>query len=404
MEKFPSRLKTIYWLGVITLLPVALKSFIWLQVIHGVASSAIDGSGHYATAQIYAREIFPDTFGWTNAYFAGMPLPNFYPPLFFWIVSFLHHTHLFAFATAFKLLIALPLLLMPVAFWCVAYRLSGNNQLIAFGAAIASATLYSVGEIFQPNTGLDMSSTLLDGFYTQPFGFVLLLCWMLFYLSPRHNVRQFTSSTVLLALTVLANFFNAITAIVFIFAVLLCDIVSWTRSSDLEEHRKLRRRKGIPQLAALYVILDVMDALVAQLAVAKARHRVIFIEALDGPRRRLDVPFDQRRSKGSGDFMCKDRLAGAWFALDQQRPAELDRRIDRNFQVVGRDIVGSAFETHGFALWGGEARCKLGLVRSRRGPLPGPQAGRTDRDSGAATAARQNRAPVRSPARPFPRR
>ena len=241
MEKFPSRLKTIYWLGVITLLPVALKSFIWLQVIHGVASSAIDGSGHYATAQIYAREIFPDTFGWTNAYFAGMPLPNFYPPLFFWIVSFLHHTHLFAFATAFKLLIALPLLLMPVAFWCVAYRLSGNNQLIAFGAAIASATLYSVGEIFQPNTGLDMSSTLLDGFYTQPFGFVLLLCWMLFYLSPRHNVRQFTSSTVLLALTVLANFFNAITAIVFIFAVLLCDIVSWTRSSDLEEHRKLRR-------------------------------------------------------------------------------------------------------------------------------------------------------------------
>ena len=99
--------------------------------------------------------IFPDTFGWTNAYFAGMPLPNFYPPLFFWIVSFLHHTHLFSFAAAFKLVIALPLLLMPLAFWCVAYRLSGKNQGIAFGAAIASATLYSVGEIFQPNTGLD---------------------------------------------------------------------------------------------------------------------------------------------------------------------------------------------------------------------------------------------------------
>jgi len=237
----PSRLQTVCWLGVISLLPVALTSFIWLEVIRGVASRAIDGSGHYAVAHIYDREIFPETFGWTNAYFAGMPFPNFYPPLFFWIVSFLHHTHLFSLATAFKLLIGLPLLLMPVVFWAVAYRLSGNDQRIAFGTAIASAILYSLGEVFQPNTGLDMSSTLLDGFYTQPFGFVLLLCWMLFYLSPRQNVVRFVVSAVLLALTVLANFFNAITAIVFIAAVLLCDIVSWARVSDPVKRRELRK-------------------------------------------------------------------------------------------------------------------------------------------------------------------
>ncbi|HEU4835100.1 MAG TPA: hypothetical protein VFS90_11815 [Pyrinomonadaceae bacterium] len=236
-----SRLKTVYWLGVISLLPVALKSFIWLEVIRGVASNAIDGSGHYAAAHIYDREIFPDTFGWTNAYFAGMPLPNFYPPLFFWIVSFLHHTHLFAFASAFKLLVALPLLMMPLVFWFVGYRLSGKNQWIAFGAAIASATLYSVGEIFQPNTGLDISSTLLDGFYTQPMGFVLLLCWMLFYLNPRQNGRRFGVSALLLALTVLTNFFNAITAIVFIASVLLCDVVTWARSSDVSARAQLRK-------------------------------------------------------------------------------------------------------------------------------------------------------------------
>jgi hypothetical protein len=219
---------------------VALTSFIWLEVVRGVASRAIDGSGHYAAAQIYDREIFPDTFGWTNGYFAGMPLPNFYPPLFFWTVSFLHHTHLFSFATAFKLLIGLPLLLMPVVFWCVAYRLSGKDRGIAIATAIASATLYSVGEIFQPNTGLDMSSTLLDGFYTQPLGFVLLLCWMLFYLSPRQTTMRFAASAVLLTLTVLTNFFNAITAIVFIGSVLLWDIVTWIRSSDPAERRGLR--------------------------------------------------------------------------------------------------------------------------------------------------------------------
>jgi hypothetical protein len=220
---------------------VALTSFIWLEVVRGVASRAIDGSGHYAVAHIYDREIFPETFGWTNAYFAGMPFPNFYPPLFFWTVSFLHHTHLVSLATAFKLLIGLPLLLMPLVFWSVAYRLSGHDQRIAFGTAIASAILYSLGEVFQPNTGLDMSSTLLDGFYTQPFGFVLLLCWMLFYLNPKQNVVRFVVSAVLLALTVLANFFNAITAIVFIAAVLLCDLVTWARASDPANRRELRK-------------------------------------------------------------------------------------------------------------------------------------------------------------------
>ncbi len=185
--------------------------------------------------------IFPDTFGWTNAYFAGMPLAKLLPAAIL-LDRFVSAPHAFvSFATAFKLLIALPLLLMPLVFWCVAYRLSGKDQHTAFATAIASATLYSVGEIFQPNTGLDMSSTLLDGFYTQPLGFVLLLCWMLFYLSPRQNGRRFAVSAVLLALTVLTNFFNAITAIVFIASVLLCDIVKWARASDLDARAQLRR-------------------------------------------------------------------------------------------------------------------------------------------------------------------
>ena len=78
---------------------MALTSFIWLEVVRGVASRAIDGSGHFAIGQIYDQSIFPDTFGWTNAYFGGMSFPNFYPPLFFWLVSLLHHTHLFPNAT-----------------------------------------------------------------------------------------------------------------------------------------------------------------------------------------------------------------------------------------------------------------------------------------------------------------
>src|SRR5215510_511642 len=150
-------MKRAYVLVLILLLPVALTSFIWLEVIRGVVSRAIDGSGHFAAAQIYDQSIFPDTFGWTNAYFGGMSFPNFYPPLFFWLVSLLHHTGLLSFGASFKLVVAVPLILIPLVFWALTYVHSGRNQHIAFSAAIASATLYSLGEIFQPNTGLDMS-------------------------------------------------------------------------------------------------------------------------------------------------------------------------------------------------------------------------------------------------------
>src|SRR4029078_3982203 len=111
---------------------------------------------------------------------------------------------------------------------------------VAFGTAIASATLYGLGEIFQPNTGLDMSSTLLDGFYTQPLGFVLMLAWILVYLLPRQGVRHFAVAAVLLSLTVLANFFNAITAIIFIASVLICDVVVLLRSSDPAQRQQQR--------------------------------------------------------------------------------------------------------------------------------------------------------------------
>ncbi|HEY0761030.1 MAG TPA: hypothetical protein VGD61_01530 [Pyrinomonadaceae bacterium] len=238
----------------ITLLPIALTSFVWLEVIQGIASRAIDGSGHFAIAQIYDQSIFPDTFGWTNAYFGGMSFPNFYPPLFFWLVSLLHHTGLLSFGAAFKVMLAVPLVLMPPAFWMVSYVHSGRNQQIANGTAIACAAIYSLGQVFQPNTGLDISSTLLDGFYTQPLGFVLLLFWVFVYLSPRQGPRQCAAAAILLSLTVLANFFNAITAIIFVGSVLVCNIIGLIKDTDQAKRQQQRRNLLWHSLSPLLAI------------------------------------------------------------------------------------------------------------------------------------------------------
>ena len=227
-------LKNWGFLILISVIPLALKSFIWVEVWGGMASRAIDGSGHYAIGQIYDQKIFPETFGWVPAYFSGMSFPNFYPPLFFWTVSLIHHTGLVSYATAFKLVVVIPMLLMPAAFWAVAWLHSGKNISIAFGAAVAAMMMYTLGDAFQHSTGLDISSTLIDGFYTQPLGFLLLLAWILFYFLPRQNTWQFICATFLLALTILANFFNAITAIVFIATVLIWDLVTLFRDDKVQ--------------------------------------------------------------------------------------------------------------------------------------------------------------------------
>ena len=92
------------------------------------------------------------------------------------------------------------------------------------------------------------------------------------------------------------------------------------------------------------------DALVAELAVAQPRDRVVFVEALQRLGGRLDVPLDQRGAERLGDLERQHGLAGAGLALDQQRPLERDRGVDRDLQVVGRDIGLGAFETHACSL------------------------------------------------------
>ena len=88
----------------------------------------------------------------------------------------------------------------------------------------------------------------------------------------------------------------------------------------------------------LDVVADVLHALVAELAVAQARHRVVFVEALLRLGGRLDVPGDQRRAERLGDLVGQHRLAGAGLALDQQRALQRDRGVDGDAEVVGRDV------------------------------------------------------------------
>jgi hypothetical protein len=229
-SRFKPYLRPLCTVIYLSALPVILAHDLYLKMLSSGAARAWDGTGHYGIAQIYDQTIFPDTFGWTHAHFGGMPFPNFYPPLFFWSVAFLHHTQLFSFDAAFKLMVILPVLLMPGAIWLLAWTVSDRNHRIAFWAGLASLLpLISAqfGGHFKWASGLDYFSTFAIGMYTQPLGFVLLIAWFVAYVKAHAAGWRFVLSSLLLALAVLANYLNGVTAMLFVAATLTFDVLKY---------------------------------------------------------------------------------------------------------------------------------------------------------------------------------
>jgi hypothetical protein len=237
----------------VAFLPILITNDHWLRVWKGGLPRAWDGTGHYAVAQIYANEIFPDTFGWIDNFFAGMSFPNFYPPLFYWLIALLSKIGIFSFLTSFKIIVCLPLILMPLAFWFLAWRISERSRAIATFSALASVWLlidYRFTSAAFP-LGLDYFSTFHIGLYAQPLGFILLLAWLFVYQDENPDSRKIGVAALLLALVILANFFCAMTACVFIFAHLVNDFSKFIfkGNSFSEFRRKIFVRLSVPILA-----------------------------------------------------------------------------------------------------------------------------------------------------------
>lgn len=243
-------------LTAITLLPLGLTHGMWLGFLRASSPRSWDGTGHYAIAQIYVSTIFPDTFGWTYAYFGGMPLPNFYPPLFYWLIGLVHGTRLLSFNSAFKLVLAVPVILTPAAIWLFALAASGRNRTVATCAAIAAVPmLIDPRFIAQVGpSGLDYFSTFVLGLYSQPLGFVLLALWYTSFLKAPASRACFMLSTILLALTVLANFFNAVTASIFVVTILFGDVVALLTARDD------RQRSSVVQGLRAHLVSPLLSA------------------------------------------------------------------------------------------------------------------------------------------------
>lgn len=126
--RLPLALNVALMVGV-AVIPLVSGADFWRSIWQGDLPRAWDGSSHYAVVNLYDREMFPDTFGWATEFWEGMPFPNFYPPLFYWLISFIHDFSAFSFLASFKLVLALSLFALPICIWWLAYELSGGTGL-----------------------------------------------------------------------------------------------------------------------------------------------------------------------------------------------------------------------------------------------------------------------------------
>ena len=113
-----------------------------------------------------------------------------------------------------------------------------------------------------------------------------------------------------------------------------------------QQHDGLVGLEGLPEHALDDVVGDIAHPLVAQLRIAQSRDGVVFVKALLGLGGGLHVPLQQRHVERGGDFLREHCLAGAGFALDEQRSLQRGRRVHGELEVVGRDVLGRAFEAH----------------------------------------------------------
>ncbi len=112
--------------------------------------------------------------------------------------------------------------------------------------------------------------------------------------------------------------------------------------SSISKHQdRLSITNCFPELALLDVVLHVLHAHIAKLAIAQARHRVVFVKTLLRLGRGLHGQVISGAPSSIGHFIGElpRVFAGAGLALDQEWALQRDRRVDRDAQIVGRNIA-----------------------------------------------------------------
>jgi hypothetical protein len=163
-----------------------------------------DSTGHVELGRFYAHTIFPSTWGWASNWLAGIPFPQFYPPLFYILVAFFSKLLPLSYEMVFKCTLLLLTLSLPGLIALIVSRFTIRRSSWWIAALVAVMLVVTPFSTFD-NIGISLSSTFSTGLVTQLLSFVCLLSWIYAWLGSFNSKRMYGASIIFLALTALSS-------------------------------------------------------------------------------------------------------------------------------------------------------------------------------------------------------
>ncbi len=180
-----------------------------------------DGAAHFAASLHYSQTTFPSVWGWTSQWFTGMPFPQFYPPLFFFLTAVLYHIFFFIKPIIiFKVFITTLQASIPFIIIGITKKITRDNTATAL-SAIVTVVILSTSYRTLGDYGVTVSSTIHTGMYAHLIAAIFFLFWIYYLPSINLSKRHFLISALLLAGLALSNAHMVLPAIIF-FIVSCC--------------------------------------------------------------------------------------------------------------------------------------------------------------------------------------
>ena len=234
-----SRKQLAFFLTFAALLPFGKLWTFWKAYFRAGPVQSWDGSGHFSILKIYDQRIFPDVFGWTRNYFGGMAFPNSYPPLWYWLISVLHHVGLPLELTA-KVTILLSMAAIPLALGMLAWVTTRSQTTVLAAALLCAFPLLDRRMLPHTSGGLNFYSTFTDGIYTEPLGFLCFAGLVALVLRPaRSHTVDVVRQSLVGSLALLCNFF----AFIFCLPFLAADVI--LRSPEEAQKQRLLKLMSV---------------------------------------------------------------------------------------------------------------------------------------------------------------
>jgi len=179
-----------------------------------------DGSGHFAIGKYYAENIFPSVWGWVPSWYNGMPFPQFYPPLFYYVTSLIHKITSIEYQQVFKYFLLSTALVAPlITSLLYFYRIKKSKLQTLFVMMLSVFFISAKSKL--GFVGISLSSLLNNGLATQPIAFIFLILWLIFFLNIEKNKMSKYYASFFLFLLFLSNAHVVLVAFLFFVVIFL---------------------------------------------------------------------------------------------------------------------------------------------------------------------------------------